>query len=174
MKKIAVFGNTGGGKSTLAKQLAEITQLPLYSLDLIQFRPGGGEVPREEYLLAHKELLRADAWIIDGFGCLQSAWERFAVADTLVYVDLPPIIHTWFVTKRLIEGQFKNPEGWPPNSPIWGSTIHCYKVLWRCHRSLTPRYRHLVAEAVTSKRVYHLRSPRQIAAFREAVRREQE
>ena len=29
MKKIAVFGNAGGGKSTLARELAELTSLPL-------------------------------------------------------------------------------------------------------------------------------------------------
>ena len=69
MRKVAVFGNTGGGKSTLARRLAELTQIPLYPLDLIQFRPGGGEVPHAEYLKAHKELLSRDAWIIDGYGC---------------------------------------------------------------------------------------------------------
>ena len=34
MKKVAVFGNAGGGKSTPAKRLSEISGLPLYSLDL--------------------------------------------------------------------------------------------------------------------------------------------
>jgi dephospho-CoA kinase len=42
MQKVAVFGNTGGGKSTLSQQLAEITGLPLHILDKIQFQPGGG------------------------------------------------------------------------------------------------------------------------------------
>lgn len=37
MKKVAVFGNTGGGKSTLSKKLAEITKLPLYVLDKIEY-----------------------------------------------------------------------------------------------------------------------------------------
>jgi adenylate kinase family enzyme len=49
MRKVAVFGNTGGGKSTLARRLAELTQLPLYPLDLIQFKPGGVEVLHAEY-----------------------------------------------------------------------------------------------------------------------------
>jgi len=89
MKRVAVFGNAGGGKSTLARRLAEITRLPLYPLDLIQFKAGGGKVPHEEYLAAHAELLRRDAWIIDGFGNVATAWERFAAADTLVYIDLP-------------------------------------------------------------------------------------
>ena len=43
MRKVAVFGNAGGGKSTLARQLAEVTRLPLYPLDTIQYKPGGGE-----------------------------------------------------------------------------------------------------------------------------------
>jgi adenylate kinase family enzyme len=173
MTKVAVFGNAGGGKSTLAKRLAELTQLPLHPLDLIQYKPGGGEVPHEQYLQAHAELLRRDAWIIDGFGCLASAWERFAAADTLIYVDLPLAIHHWWVTKRLVKGLFVNPEGWPADSPIWASTMNSYKVLWRCHRGLTPRYRRLVAEAAASKRVHHLRSPREIGVFLDAVRREQ-
>ena len=33
MKRVAVFGNAGGGKSTLARRLAELTELPLYVLD---------------------------------------------------------------------------------------------------------------------------------------------
>src|SRR5204863_4830702 len=43
MKRVAIFGNAGAGKSTLAWRLAGLTQLPLYPLDLIQFIGGGGE-----------------------------------------------------------------------------------------------------------------------------------
>ena len=89
MKRVALFGNTGGGKSTLAKRLADLTRLPLYPLDLIQYRAGGGEVLHEEYLKAHADLLRQGEWIIDGFGSVSSAWERFSRADTLVYIDSP-------------------------------------------------------------------------------------
>jgi len=41
MKKEAVFGNTGGGKSTLAKRLSQITGLLLHVLDKIQYQSGG-------------------------------------------------------------------------------------------------------------------------------------
>ena len=40
MRRVAVFGNAGGGKSTLARKLAALTKLPLYPLDMIQFRTG--------------------------------------------------------------------------------------------------------------------------------------
>jgi ABC-type protease/lipase transport system fused ATPase/permease subunit len=38
MKRVAVFGNAGGGKSTLARQLAAITGLPLHVIDQLQFK----------------------------------------------------------------------------------------------------------------------------------------
>src|SRR5678816_166586 len=118
MRRVAVFGNAGGGKATLARRLAAVTGLQLYAIDAIQFRAGGGEVPHEEYLKIHTDLLNREQWIIDGYGSVASAWERFAAADTLVYVDLPLATHYRWVTKRLVKGLFVNPEGWPPNSPM--------------------------------------------------------
>jgi adenylate kinase family enzyme len=180
MKKVAVFGNAGAGKSTLARRLAAITGLPLYPLDTIKFRAGrhrpeekdGGEVPQEEYLKLHADLLKRDRWIIDGYDSVTLAWQRFDVADTLVYIDLPLLTHYRWVTKRLVKGLFRNPEGWPENSPIWSSTLSGYRVIRLCHRHLTPKYRQLVASASSNKRVYHLRSPAEIRFFLEAVKKE--
>ena len=172
MRKVAVFGNTGGGKSTLARNLAALTRLPLYPLDMIEYREGGVAVPRDDYLRAHADLLQRDAWIIDGYGCRQSAWERFAAADTLVYIDLPLRTHFRWVTKRLLKGLFLTPEGWPEGSPMIRSTLRSYRVLWLCHRHLTPKYRELVSEGRPRKRVHHLRSPAEIGAFLVTVKRE--
>lgn len=118
MKRVAVFGNAGGGKSRLAKQLADATGLPLHSLDKIKYQPGGAEIPHDEYLNIHSDLLKQDKWVIDGFGCVTSAWERFHLGDTLILIDLPLITHALWVTKRLLKGLFVNPECWPENSPI--------------------------------------------------------
>ena len=167
-----MFGNAAGGKSTLARKIAELTRLPLYPLDTIQYRRGGGKVPDEEYLKAHAELLARDEWIIDGFGSVPSAWERFAAADTLVYIDLPLFVHYRWVTKRLLKGLFVNPEGWPEDSPIWSSTLDSYRVVGLCHRHLTPRYRQLVTDVASAKRVHHLRSPAEMSSFLEALERE--
>jgi adenylate kinase family enzyme len=173
MRRVAVFGNAGGGKSTLARRLAEITGLPLHVIDIIKypggrFRPDekdGGKVTDEEYLKIHKGIFDRDQWIIDGFESTALAWERFAAADTLVHVDLPILTHYWGVTKRLAVGQFRNPKGWPENTPVWESTLDSYRVVWLCHRRLTPRYRQFLAEATSSKRVHHLRSRAQMKAF---------
>ena len=173
MKKIAIFGNTGGGKSTLARELSRLTGMPLCGLDLIQYQPGGGLRPHEEYLSAHRALLEQPGWIIDGFGCVQTLWERLAQADTLVHVDLPLPQHAWWVTKRCLKAPFVAPEGWPENSPILRSTLNSYRVLWLCHRRLTPKYRAYVAEQRPHKRVVQLRSSAGIAAFLREVERGQ-
>lgn len=55
MQKVAVFGNAGGGKSTLSKRLAQFTGLPLIALDLLKYTPGGEEVPHAEYKAAHDQ-----------------------------------------------------------------------------------------------------------------------
>ena len=177
MSKVAVFGNAGGGKSTLARGLAEITGLPLHVIDMIQFqgryRPGeknGGKIPHEDYLKIHADLISRDRWIIDGFESVALAWERFAAADTLVYVDLPVLTHYRFVTQRFLKGLFRNPPGWPENSPVWSSTLDSYRVIGRCHRLLTPKYRQYVTEASASKRVHHLKSPEEMQGFLAAVR----
>jgi adenylate kinase family enzyme len=172
MRKVAVFGNAGGGKSTLGRRLAELTGLPLYVVDMMQFGRGGAKVPDDEFLQMHADLLRRDEWIIDGFGNMATAWDRFAAADTLIYVDLPLFIHFRWVTKRLIKGLFADPPGWPEESPLWSSSMQSYRVLRLCHRRLTPKYRQLVTEEATSKRVHHLRSPAQIESFLDAVKKE--
>jgi hypothetical protein len=158
--------------SGLGQHLAEITKLPLYVLDKLQFREGGAAVAHEEYLEVHRDLLARETWIIDGYGDDTTIWERLGAADTLIHVDLPLPLHYWRVTKRLIRGLFADPEGWPKDSPLWSSTISSYKTIPLCHRYMTPRYRQLVIEMAAAKRVAHLRSPREMAGFLDDVRNE--
>lgn len=172
MKRVAIFGNAGGGKSTLARELAAITGLPLAVIDELQYRAGGAKVAQEEFLRAHAALLATDEWIIDGFGDVRLAWERFEAADTLVHVDLPLAVHFLWVTKRLVKGLFVDPPGWPEGSPILRSSLSSYRVLWPCHTRLTPRYRAYLVEAAPRKRVVRLRSRRELQQFVASLRQE--
>src|SRR6516225_1801197 len=132
MKRVAVFGNAGGGKSTLARRLSELTNLPLYPVDVLQYRAGGGKTPHDDYLKAHADLVRREAWIIDGYGC--------------VAVDLPLFTHYLWVTKRLVKGLFRNPEGWPNNVPMGTSPLKGSRVTPPAPRHLPPNSRGRAAE----------------------------
>lgn len=59
MKRVAVFGNIGGGKSRLSRQISAATNLPLYVLDKIQFKPGGIPISPKAFNIAHKKNLRS-------------------------------------------------------------------------------------------------------------------
>ena len=165
MKKVAVFGNAGGGKSTLSRKLSEILDLPLHVLDKIQYRSHGVAVSTTEYQYIHARILATDRWIIDGFGCMETLWLRLDAADSLVFVDLPLYLHFWWVTKRMLTGGFDPPAGWPEHSPILKSSINSYRALRLCDRYLTPKYREYIKNAQSVKDVYHLRSPLQIEQF---------
>jgi adenylate kinase family enzyme len=178
MRKVAVFGNAGGGKSTLARQLATITGLPLHVLDILPYpegryrpeAPAGGRLPEAEFLALQRAILGQDAWIIDGYGSLDATWARLAAADTLVFVDLPVLAHLWGVTRRLAGGLFGTPPGWPQAAPLWASSLDSYRTVWRCHRRLTPQYRRYLAEAAGGRQVHHLTSRGAMRAFLQAVR----
>ena len=172
MQKVAVFGNAGGGKSTLSKRLSQITGLPLHILDKIQYQPGGESIPHEDYKRVHQQILVTDRWIIDGFGCMETLWLRLNEADSLVFIDLPLYVHFWWVTKRLITGYFSPPDGWPQNSPILRSSLTSYRVLWLCHKHLTPKYREYIEQSQSIKSVYHIRSTKQISQFFELIENE--
>lgn len=172
MKRVAVFGNAGGGKSTLSKRLSEITGLPLYVLDKIQYQSGGIEVSQEDYKRIHQEILATEQWIVDGFGCMETLWTRLDKADTLVFVDLPLYVHFWWVTKRMITGPFKPPAGWPEKSPIFKSSMNSYRALWLCHKYLTPKYREYIEQAQNTRTVYHIRSTEQILQFFDSIENE--
>jgi len=62
--KVAVFGKPGGGKSTLARQIATTANLPLQQLDLLQYGKGGFRVPDEEFLWRHAEALAQQQWVV--------------------------------------------------------------------------------------------------------------
>lgn len=131
-----------------------------------------GQVARQSpmNLQAHQLLVDSDEWIIDGFGCIKTVWQRLDAADTLIHVDLPLATHALWVTKRLVKGLFVNPEGWPERSPIFRSTISSYRVLWPCHSHLTPKYRAYVSVASKQKQIFQLRSKRELKLLPETIK----
>ena len=88
MQKIIVIGCPGAGKSTFARHLRDKTGLPLYYLDMIWHRPDRTNITREAFDRALEEILRTDAWIVDGnYG--RTLERRLQECDTVFFLDLP-------------------------------------------------------------------------------------
>lgn len=129
MKKIAVFGKPGSGKSTVSQKLAGATGICVSTLDTIAYEKDGKKISREKFDQAYKEIMVADNWIIDGLGPIDTFNARLEAADTLIYIDLPYWVSYWFVTKRLLKGLFVKPIGWPEGASILKGTIQSHKML---------------------------------------------
>ena len=78
MKKAIIIGCPGSGKSTFARKLQDISDLPLYHLDMIYWTPDRTIIPKEEFLEILSEILAQEQWIIDGN--YASTMERQSIA----------------------------------------------------------------------------------------------
>ena len=117
MKRITIAGNSAAGKSTFAEKLGKATFLPVYHLDLIQFRPGWQKTPEPEFNAAHETWLNERAWIIEGVGPWAGLKKRFQAADTIIYLDFPKSYCLQNARERLEKDQIKPNPYVPPNSP---------------------------------------------------------
>ena len=48
MKKVIIIGSPGAGKSCFSRKLKEITNLPLYHLDMLYHKKDGTHISKEE------------------------------------------------------------------------------------------------------------------------------
>jgi adenylate kinase family enzyme len=87
---VLVIGSGGAGKSTLARELAARTGLPLVHLDSLYWKPGWTRTSTEEWEQVVREVIAGERWILDGnFGGTLEL--RLAAADTAIFLDLPRI-----------------------------------------------------------------------------------
>lgn len=88
MQKILVIGSPGAGKSTFARKLREITQLPLYYLDQLWHKPDQTNISREEFDLRLADWIAQECWIIDG-NYQRTLRVRLEACDTIFLLDFP-------------------------------------------------------------------------------------
>lgn len=67
MKRIAIIGSPGAGKSTYAQRLSMITGIQVYHLDKLYWKPGWVETPISEWVEFQQRIVNKEEWIIDIF-----------------------------------------------------------------------------------------------------------
>jgi adenylate kinase family enzyme len=101
MKKVLVIGSGGAGKSIFARHLGKLLKIEVIHLDALYWHPGWVETPRDEWRKVIEELVRRDAWIIDG-NYSNTFDLRLEACDTVIFLDITRLICLWRVLKRAI------------------------------------------------------------------------
>lgn len=163
MKKILIIGSGGAGKSTLARRLSKILEIDAIHLDTLYWHSGWVETPRAEWEQQVTALVTRDAWIMDGnySGTLDI---RIAACDTIIFLDLAPMICLWRAFKRWLRYRHHTrpdmaegcPERFSFEFIVW---ILSYPVRTR------PRVLQLIHTDSANSKLFHLRSTKEVEAF---------
>jgi len=166
MKRAVVIGNSGGGKSTLARRLSSAWQCRHVEIDDLLWQPGWELTPVEIYNAEHALLIAEENWIIDGLGRLDSIPERLARATDIVVVDMPLWMHFWLAAERQVRwstGAIENPPAGLAKMP---PTEALFRTIWEVDQNWMPEIRRLVAlEEQRGKRISRLGSIAELNEF---------
>lgn len=88
MKKVLILGCAGSGKSTFARKLKKIINIPIYHLDMIWHKPDKTNVTFEEFDNKLYEILKKEEWIIDG-NYQRTLELRLKECDSIFLLDYP-------------------------------------------------------------------------------------
>ncbi len=168
MRRIAVIGNGGGGKSTLARALGKHLGLPVHEVDEVQWLPGWRRAPLDEVAPTLERWAAEDSWIIDGFGPWPVIDRRMGRADTIVYVDLPFRTHLWWAAKRQLVSSVRR-RAWAGQSAPPPSLL-LFRTLRRVD-AMRPDLLELVTKEGRAAKLAHLRSPGEITHWLSRVTR---
>jgi adenylate kinase family enzyme len=168
MRRIAVVGTPGCGKSTLARALARQTGLPHIELDTIKFRADWTAISDDLFRELIAVTVRDDRWIIDGnYEAVRDiVWVRAQVVVWLDYslaVVLQRLccrtIRRLLTAERFMNGNRES--FWrvfgPRSVVFWPLRMHRRRRRFFEALLAEPRYSHL--------RVVRLRSPADATAW---------
>lgn len=101
MERIIILGCGGAGKSTLARQMGEVTGIPVVHLDRLWWRENWQHISPE----AFDRLVAIEAakprWIIDG-NYNRTISNRLEKCDTAIYLDFPRWLCLLGIAKRIL------------------------------------------------------------------------
>lgn len=165
MKKILVIGNSGSGKTTFAKTLAEKTNFPLIHLDKLFWCGNWEHVTREEFDNFLQIELEKEKWIIDG-DFSRTMNHRFQYADTVFYLDFSTFACLWGATVRVFKSFGKTRDDMGGNCPEYfdKQKISLYKSIIFYNKVRRKECYHLISQ-FTNKNIIIFKNRRQVKKY---------
>jgi adenylate kinase family enzyme len=172
MKRILVIGSGGAGKSTFAKELGAILDLPVIHLDQVYWKPGWEKPAKEEWAATVEKLVAQHEWIMDGnFG--GTLPQRIKRADAIILLDITRWVCLWRVAKRIVKYRGRHRPDMPPGCQE-RFDLEFIRWIWNYPSRSKPAKLALLSATGPDQRVVILGSGREVRHFLDATRRERE
>ena len=162
MEKVVIIGSAGAGKSTLARKLGSKLNIKVVHLDRVFWQRGWKEKPRGTRIDILQDLVREKRWIIEG-SYLSSSRARLNAADTIIFLDIPPLLCLWRIIKRHLEYHKHSRRDIPEGCTDKITALRILKILafpFRGRRTLKQKLRNY-----KSKQIIWLRSSKEVEEF---------
>lgn len=172
MRRIALLGPAGAGKSWLGQQLADLLDVPVIHLDRLYWKPGWVATPDPEWQAIQLRERDRDAWIADG---IQEGLNDISLwldaADTIVFLDVAPLTSIRRVTKRRFDSgdRPEMPADCEP-APFYRAFPRFLSFLWAYRRVVRPEVLADLERRERDQRVAILRSEDDVRRFLEGVK----
>lgn len=162
-KRIMVIGCGGAGKSTFARKLASVLDLPVLHLDAFYWRPGWIEPPPAEWEETVRNLASREAWVMDGnYGGTMDL--RLARAEVVVFMDFSRTACLWGVVKRRFRFAGRSRPDMAPGCPE-RLDRRFVKYIWNYRKTRRPGVLRKLRGLPEGKRAFVLRSRREAEEF---------
>ena len=168
MRRVSIIGCSGSGKSRLAAELGVLLGLPVIHLDAVHWRPGWERPPAEEWRRQHEQLLRPEAWILDGnYGGTMK--ERIAASDTVILLARSRATCLYRVFKRSLAGWGRRRPDLAPGCREKLPSAEFLRWIWSYNRIHLPRTLRRLEQVRREKKVVILRSEAEVRDFLDSL-----
>lgn len=164
MRRILVIGNSGGGKTTLARRLGETLGLPVVHLDVLYWNPGWTAGDPADFRRAVAAAAAGEAWICEG-NFADSFDLRMPRADTIVWIDPPPLLCVARAVWRVLTYGDGRDRPDMPKGCAEKLDLALYRDILDFRRTYHPLIERALALHGAHARLVRLRSDREIARF---------
>jgi adenylate kinase family enzyme len=167
MRRIVIIGPLGAGKSTLAVKLGRVLGIEVHHLDWLYWGDTWTATAPSEWQALLDRIVAGESWIVDG-NFTSSLPQRLAAADTVIYLDVPPLTSTLRAIKRRTLHRWRRAPGMPGGArPMFNPQL--FRWIWTFPRESRPALLAQLREPAIAGKTVILRTRRDVRRFVRSV-----